>query len=658
MPPTPHAQPQPRGLSSLAPVAVFVLTLALWTSVHPGLAAQPLVTGWDPECRLPRITVADPSADGSRLRLLAGDSLEDAASWPVVAELRGDGHAHHWIDPESRLNRLRLYRLEKVPAPPLAPVPNFRLTDHQGRSHELFREGLATGVVLAFVDREVLAATWAALAPLRERYGPRGVLFWLIDPVDSRPDLAEAARAAGLPVPVLEDRAQLVARTFAAAEAGEVILLETSRMSQVYRGPVEDVVAGDPGTVRRQAYLAEALDQMLAGQAARWERVRARGRPLALAGVAPASYVREIGPLLKARCATCHRPGGIGSFAMTNHASVASRRESVRINLLEGLMPPWHADPAHQRFANDFSLTPSEQAALVAWLDAGAPADAGADPLAQVDPPPAEWEMGPPTRVLSIATQSLPARGEVPYRYLLVPNPFTTNVWLRAAAVRPGNRTVVHHALIFYARNVADFLEVQAGLGGFFAAYVPGMDQVAYPDGTAKFLPPGGFFVFQMHYTPSGTATTDRTQLGLYLAAGPAARELRTAAAYTTDLQIPPGARDYVRQAERVLTRDSYLYEMSPHMHYRGSWMRFEAILPDGTQETLLNVPKYDFAWQALYRLQEPRRLPAGTRLRITGGFDNSVTNPWNPNPQSLVGFGEQTDDEMFIGYLNYAEIQ
>lgn len=649
--------PANRPLRPSVPKAL-VLLLALFSLTPARLAAQPLLTGLDPECRLPRLTVADPSAAGSRLQVRAGDSLDDPASWPVVAELRGDGHTHHWIDPESRLNRLRLYRLEKVPAPPLAPVPNFRLTDHEGRSHELFREGLAAGVVLAFVDRDSLAATWAALAPLREKYGSKGVLFWLIDPVDARPDLAAAAKAAGIPVPVLEDRAQLVAQSFAAGEAGEVILLETSQMSQVYRGPIEDVLEGENGVVRRQAYLADALERMLAGQPATWERVRSRRRPLALAGLEAGSYVREIGPLLKSRCANCHRPGGIGSFAMTNHASVAARRESIRINILEGLMPPWHADAAHQRFANDFSLNPAEQAAVVAWLDAGAPADAGADPLAQVDPPPPDWEIGTPDRVLSIANQSLPATGEIPYRYLLVANPFTTNVWLRAAAVRPGNRAVVHHALIFYARNIADFLEVQGGLGGFFAAYVPGMDQTTYPAGTAKFLPPGGFFVFQMHYTPTGTATTDRTQLGLYLANGPAGRELKTTAAYTTDLQIPPGARDYVRQAERVLAKDSVLYEMSPHMHYRGSWMRFEALYPDGTQETLLNVPKYDFAWQALYRLQEPRRVPAGTRIRITGGFDNSVTNPWNPNPASLVTFGEQTDDEMFIGYLNYAEVQ
>jgi hypothetical protein len=182
------------------------------------------------------------------------------------------------------------------------------------------------------------------------------------------------------------------------------------------------------------------------------------------------------------------------------------------------------------------------------------------------------------------------------------------------------------------------------------------MEQREYPAGTGKLLKRGSFIVFQMHYTPIETAQTDATEIGLYLMPQAPERELVTGAAYTTDLAIPPGSSDAPAAAEMAFARPVTIYELSPHMHYRGKRVRFEALLPDGSTDTLLNVPAYDFAWQAMYRFTEPRTYPAGTRIRVTGAFDNSVWNPFNPNPAATVGFGEQTDDEMFIGYLNYSE--
>jgi hypothetical protein len=299
-------------------------------------------------------------------------------------------------------------------------------------------------------------------------------------------------------------------------------------------------------------------------------------------------------------------------------------------------------------------------ARLVAWLDAGAPKGSGTDPLAMKAPPtPLDWPLGKPDRVLTIPRQTIPARSsqaEVPYQYTFVASPFSSNVWLKAAVVRPGNRAVVHHALVFTASSFADLLQVQGGLGGFFAAYVPGMEQSLYPEGTGKLLKRGSYIVFQMHYTPVGTAQTDETQIGLYLAATPPGKELKTGAAHDTSFVIPAGAKDMAVTASMSFARAVTVYEMSPHMHYRGKRMRFEAVLPDGTVDTLLNVPNYDFAWQSMYRLSAPRRYPAGTTIRLLGGFDNSAWNPWNPNPGAEVRFGEQTDEEMFIGYLNYSE--
>jgi hypothetical protein len=544
------------------------------------------------------------------------------------------------------------------PRPPALPIWNFRLVDHAGVAHELLREGEHRVVVLAFTDNANLATVWNDLKPVREKFAGKPVAFWMVNPVDSRGTLAGAVSSAGVPVPVLHDAAQSVMTTFGVRRAGEVVAVTGELMEEIYRGVVADRFDANGVSVRRE-FLEDAVASYLENKPVRVPMSEVRGTELAVAAAGVPDYALEVAPLLQKNCVTCHRPGDIGSFSMTNHAVVAKEAMAIKANLLEGLMPPWHADAPKGVFTNDFALQPTEVARLLRWVDAGAPKGGGRDPLAEVTPPaPQDWPMGTPDKILRITRQNIPAKSsqaEVPYRYLIVSNPFTTNVWLRAAAVRPGNRKVVHHALIFTG-TVADLLQVQGGLGGFFAGYVPGMEQREFPVGTGKLLKKGGLIIFQMHYTPVETAESDTTELGLYLMTGPAQRELKTGAAYTVDLNIPPGAADAPVAAEMAFSRPVTIYELSPHMHYRGKRVRFEAVLPDGTIDTLLNVPSYDFAWQAMYRFTEPRTYPAGTRIRAVGAFDNSVWNPFNPDPSAQVGFGEQTNDEMFVGYLNYSE--
>lgn len=616
-----------------------------------------LTSDIDPACALPRVrlSAADP---GSLYEIFATDDPV-GGTWEKVLNVSGN-HQHDWHDPEARARHRRFYRMERMnPRPPLAPTWNFRLVDHQGAAREILREGDKALVVLAFSDNAGLAGTWESLRPVKERFAGKPVEFWIVNPVDHRGSLKAAAEAAGVTVPVLSDPAQAVARTFDVRSAGEVVAVDPSLFEEVYRGAIADHCDVN-GVTLRQEFLADAVASHLDGRPVRVSLTRGNGAAMPLASASVPKYATEVAPLLKKSCVNCHRPGDIGSFAMTNHASLATRAVSIKANLLEGQMPPWHADAPKGTFANDFSLEPAEVSRLLAWVDAGSPRGDGGDPLADDPPPaPADWPLGPPDRIVRIRTQAIPAKSvqaEVPYVYDFVASPFTSNVWLRAAVVRPGNRQVVHHALIFNASTFADLLQVQGGLGGFFAGYVPGMDQTEYPAGTGKLLKRGSFIVFQMHYTPVATAQTDVTELGLYLSRTPPPRELKTGAAYNTGFTIPPQTRDAATAAEVTFQRPVTIYEMSPHMHYRGKRMRFDVHLPDGKVETLLNVPHYDFAWQAMYRLTEPKRYPAGTRIRVTGAFDNSIWNPFNPDPTSTVTFGEQTNDEMFIGYLNYSE--
>jgi hypothetical protein len=345
---------------------------------------------------------------------------------------------------------------------------------------------------------------------------------------------------------------------------------------------------------------------------------------------------------------------------MTNYSVVQTRARLIKQEVLAARMPPWHPDPFYLEFTNDLSLSPDQKAMLLQWIDDGALRGTGPDPLASVSATtnyPFAWppELGQPDYVVTIPRQSIPATGEVPYRYPSIQVPISTNTWLRAAVIKPGNTRVVHHSLVF----VGNLLEVLGGLNGYFAGYVPGYTAIEYPPGTGKKLPANATLTFQMHYTTIGTAQTDQTQLGLYFMKSPPAMELQTRAAFTLDLTIPPGAQEYEREASFVPsdTNDVWLYELSPHMHLRGSRFMFEALYTDGTSEVLLSVPKYVFHWQSLYRFAQPKRLKAGTVIRCRGAFDNSRQNAENPNPEATVTFGEQTDDEMFIGYVNFGVI-
>ena len=628
----------------------LLASLALVPLAH---AVESLAPSLDPNCGLPRLMLRG-SAAGTAYAIRSSEQLGADASWQTLLQVAPGGQDLTWTDAGSSAHTHRFYRVDRLESDVTPPVDNFALVDHAGVKHEIFREGGSKAVVLIFTDNAHLASGWAALQPLKQKFGASGVQFWLVNPRDSRADLAKAVAAAGITAPVLHDRAQVVSRAYRANSALEAVAVSTASWDPFYRGAVGDT-CDFPGAPVEQAYLEQSLTQFLADKPVLIQSVAARGDSLNLTTIPTPSYARDIAPILQSKCVTCHRAGDIGSWAMTSHEVVTNYSASIRDDVLTGRMPPWHADPVNGPFSNDQSLTTDEAAKLVAWVEAGTPRGSEADPLFVNPPTPAtDWPLGKPDLVLSIPSQSIPATGVVDYRYLLLSNPLKTNVWLRAAAVRPGNRTVVHHGLVF-AGSLSDLTKLQGGLGGYFAGYVPGMFDTEFPAGTGKLLKAGTLLVFQMHYTTSGTAATDQTQLGLYFAKSVPAKELVTSAAYDINFTIPPGASDHEVVAETTLSKASVVYEMSPHMHLRGKRMRFEVVYPDGSKETLLNVPGYEFAWQTLFRLAAPKHVPAGTKIRVTAGFDNSQWNPWNPDPSVPVTFGEQTFEEMMIGYMNYS---
>ncbi len=549
-------------------------------------------------------------------------------------------------------------------------VPNFRLTDHRGATRELHYESTVRAVVLVFTGTGSTRALQnaASLRALRARYPANEVVIWQIDSSAAVSAAALAAEQAlfNNDLPVLRDEGQLVASELGVTRQTEAFVLSPGPGTAIhYRGPLDN---GDPASLSpaTENHVMTALDAVLAG------RAPARGR-VAMPATAPRielppapsiSYALDVAPIVQRRCIACHSPGNIAPHSYTRFEDLASRASSIRASLLTRRMAPWHADAEYGAWSNDVALTPLESATLHAWTKAGAPRGTGADPIAAAIPASAStWPLGQPDLILTIPRQSIPATGKVDYVYVTLAVPIDRERWLRAAVVRPGNPKIVHHSLVFEG-TLFDVLAAAGGQGGFFAGYVPGLAQTWYPPGTGKRLRKDAALTLQMHYTTTGAPENDETQIGLYFTDAAPARELQTRSAYSpiipiNTIAIPARAREYLREASFTpsAARDVMLYELSPHMHYRGKWFRYEATYPDGTTETLLNVPQYDFNWQSGYRLSEPKRLPAGTIIRVRGSFDNSPQNPFNPNPNVIVRGGDQTDDEMFIGYLNYAEL-
>ena len=312
----------------------------------------------------------------------------------------------------------------------------------------------------------------------------------------------------------------------------------------------------------------------------------------------------------------------------------------------------------HSPWANDRSLAAADKRDLLDWLAGGRPEGNPADAPAR-RPRAGEWQIGTPDAVFEFAEPvAVKATGVMPYQTVIVETHLPEDRWVRAIEVQPGDRSVVHHALIHLAgaeeRPDAPRDVAAEERGGFWGEYVPGQNTLVYPEGFAKQLPQGARLRFQMHYTPNGTATTDRTRVGVIYAKEPPRHEVRVAGIVNPRISIPPGAADHREEASLRLPVDATIMGFLPHLHVRGKACRYEVIRAAGGRTTLLDIPRYDFNWQLLYRLHEPLQLEAGDTLLFTAWFDNSTGNPANPDPTKTVRWGPQTFDEMHLGYVEY----
>jgi mono/diheme cytochrome c family protein len=372
--------------------------------------------------------------------------------------------------------------------------------------------------------------------------------------------------------------------------------------------------------------------------------------PAAAAGVGDdVTWARDIAPLFQQKCQECHRPQGIAPFSLLEYEQVRAWSKAIRREVQHRRMPPWGLDPEVGEWANDPTLSAHELARLEAWLAAGMPLGDPADL-----PPPREfhqdWSIGEPDLVFEMPAQvQIPAEGVVDYQHFVTELQNAEDLYVERMEVLPGNRSAVHHIIVFLQPP-----EARTSSDGFtntmLDVYAPGSPPGINPPGVARKIPAGSKLLWQVHYTPIGEATSDRSKVGIVLAKEKPREILRTATIVNPRFEIPPGADDHRVEAEGTIPREATIYSFTPHMHYRGKSMDFYLELPDGTSELVCSIPRYDFDWQLDYRLQQPRRVPAGTKIRVVAHFDNSSQNPDNPDPTATVRWGEQTWEEMMMG--------
>jgi hypothetical protein len=371
-------------------------------------------------------------------------------------------------------------------------------------------------------------------------------------------------------------------------------------------------------------------------------------------GISAPTFSKDVAPIFFNNCVSCHRTGEIAPMSLMTYKEVRPWAKAIREKVLKREMPPWHADPAYGEWTNDRRLSQKEIETIVAWIDQGAPEGNPKD-LPSMPKFTTGWQIGEPDIVFNMPQEfTVPEQGSVPYMYFTVPSNFTEDKYIAAMEARAGSLEVVHH-IVIYVRDPKEKRPQRQDIGtGLLGALSPGMTPFMAQPGTAKLIKAGSDIVFQMHYTPNGKVTKDRSMVGLKFAKGPVNKVITTTASWDARFTIPPHSENHEIKASWDVEEDIIIWSFMPHMHLRGKDYLYRAVYPDGRWEILLSVPKYNFGWQVYYYPKKPIKLPKGTRIETVAHYDNSVKNPLNPDPTKPVRFGEQTWEEMMNGFFDY----
>ncbi len=544
-------------------------------------------------------------------------------------------------------------------------LPELLLSDLDGQPASLsdFNEYRCLVVVILGTECPIGNQYLPVLNEMQEKYAEQSVQFVgvNVNRGDTLEEMAQHRDEFKIAFPVFKDPQGLLADFLGVRRMSEAFVLDGQRVVR-YQGRIDDRFGY---TYKRDDARAvgvwQALEQVLAGEEVATPRTKVAGclitPPKRERPEGEITYAEHIAPIMRQKCESCHRPGMVAPFSLLTYDDAVNWAAMIEEVVQERRMPPWHADPRHGDFRNDRRLSQKEIDTLTAWIQADTPL--GDESKL---PPPKDWAqgwaIGKPDIVFEMPEEvTIPAQGVVPYQYFETEMDFEEDVWIQAAEARPGNRAVVHHIIGFYREPEAEGKDRGERLtDNWIVGTAPGDMPLILPEGVALRIPAGSKLIWQMHYTPTGKEEKDRSQIGLVLYKGeePPQHLVHKVAIANGKFRIPPGARYHQVTSKRKIPKDVQILSLMPHMHLRGRAFDYYVRFPDGSRETLLSIPRYDFNWQSSYYFKDPLTIPAGSTLECVAHFDNSEDNPANPDPTQEVRWGDQTFEEMMIGYCNY----
>jgi hypothetical protein len=565
-------------------------------------------------------------------------------------------------------------------------------------------------VIVAHTPSDNETKTLSKLQKLKNEFSKQNVTFFLINPgleTDRSRVTADLERRK-LDFDVLMDDAQLVSEMLGLTRIGEAVVYDPTSFEITYRGSVDSLESSVERLLDGGA--GDFVTTAILGETITYDAVDAHKN---------LSYTTDIAPIIADNCATCHRDGGIAPFAMDSNLAVRGWSPMIREVVLTKRMPPGQIDnKVGHKIKNEMNLSDSEMQKLVHWINNGSQVDSEIDPLANLTWPETKWslagQIGEPDLIVKVPPQAIPATGVLDYRDIPLDLGLTEDRWVRASEVAPDKKEVLHHIITTVVppegrpdpqqmlMGLIDSLPEEKGnavraeifaavaggnqgaigniigkllkenpsigigqiLGGSndlpqFAGYAPGNAVSLAPEGAGGLLRAGSSLSLQMHYTTSGKEVSDETEIGIYFYPEGYVPKERMAGGVGNDfdISIPAFAKDHQMEVITPITEDTDLYSLMPHMHFRGKRMKFMLEYPDGRDELLLSVPDYDFNWQLVHELEEPLRVPAGSQIRAIGSFDNSAQNVANPDPSIDISWGEQSFEEMFMGFYSWKNL-
>lgn len=544
-------------------------------------------------------------------------------------------------------------------------VPNSNsLRDLRGNSRPLdtFKGNKATVLVFLGTECPVSKLYVPRLVELEKKLRSQKVQFLAIYP-NEKEDLDQLASSAydlDLPFLVLKDEGQRLATLTGVERVPTVVVIDDAGKLR-YRGRVDDQYAAN---VRRPAAtrddLGKAIEEVLAGKDVSVGETEAEGclinRTKPTIAKKEVNYSKHVATILQKRCEVCHREDQTAPFTLQNYDDAVKHAEMIREVTSQRRMPPWQADPRYGHFSNDRRMSQDELDTLLTWIDTGMQRGDDKDL-----PKPIQWTKGwlhgKPDLVITMPREyEVPAEGVVPYQNYIIDTGFTEDRWVKMAEGHPGSPSVIHHIVVYILKAGTTEREPigRDGNLAILVGWAPGDLGLVCPPDTAIRIPKGAKLRFEMHYTPNGKATKDRSSVGMTFAKEAPKYELFLAPLSNMSFEISPNSPHHRAEASMKFRDDARIISLAPHMHWRGKDYFYEAIYPDGRKETLLSVPRWDFNWQHVYRFEDAKKVPKGTRIHTVAHWDNSTGNPANPDPKKMVRFGLQTWEEMMVGFAAY----